>query len=141
MAKEFNSIFMSQCGIEGCKHPRVTGTAHCAKHATLKSRTHAGSGRTWIWIPLTGIPGWWCLVQASQLLGVSCEHVSFNWRNAATAAFTCDNADLNHATAYSWLSAPSGTVTGSALAMIGFALAMSAVTVVIVLWNRQKRRM
>ena len=140
MAKDVNSIFMWQCGVEHCKETRVSGTGYCAKHASLQSRASAHGERTWLWIPATAIPAWWCLNNASQLLGVSCKRISFTWRTIATSAFRCENGDFAPSTGYSWLSAPSGTALGTALSIVGFMLGMSAVAVSIVLWNRAKRR-
>lgn len=130
---------MWDCGVYSCMRRRVQGTAYCAEHAELPSRAPTRRSRpTWIWIPVTGVLAAWCLSYAYELLGATCEHVTFHWGGLITSAFTCVGDGASGSSGFSWLSAPQGTVVGAALAISGFALAMASFATGVVLYNRSR---
>ena len=141
MTKKPQSVFLTACGVEGCKDLRVMGTPYCHKHATIESRArHGVHGGTLATALITAVLAVWFLYNASTLTGLDCRAVAFNWRGIITGAFECipQEGPVSQV-GMAWLAAPLGVALGSALTIVGFALFMISASIFLVLWNRNRR--
>ena len=90
MANKSQGLFLNACGVQGCRDPRVLGTAYCHKHATIESRTHVSSGRAyWVFGALVAALSMWCIVNAFAISGLECSQVNFAADRLFTGAFVC----------------------------------------------------
>lgn len=141
MTKKPQSVFLTSCGVEGCKDLRVMGTPYCHKHSSMESRAHAGvHGGTLATGIVTALLAVWFLFNASTLTDLDCKEVSFHWSGIITGAFDCvpQEGPVSQV-GMSWLAAPLGVALGSALTIVGFAFFMISASIFLVLWNRNRR--